>query len=347
MTMSLFQQLLTNGSELGFQFCVIRHGRELVHFAGGRMSPHGPEVTRESLFPVFSVTKGITAILVHQCIDRGWLNVEEPVAKHWPGFAAGGKEHITLREVLHHVAGIPNLPPGITVREVLDWEGMGQIVASLQPVHQGRFQYHAWTFGWPVREVLERATGRSFQTLLRELLLEPLQLTGALYIGCPAEVAACVAKVVEPDITEADWARPFEEVIPMEIASRRLGYFFNYPPVLEVANPAGSGVASARALATCYAALLPESRLVFESRWKAILRWETCTTLEGTPERCSLGFRWRQVEIGGRLYDAFGHSGYGGSIGLAIPELGVGVGYTRNAFYAQPSLLQLLNAVLG
>ena len=345
--MTIFEQLLQDGSELGFQFCVIRHGRELVHFAGGRMGLCGPEVTGESLFPVFSVTKGLAAMLVHQCIDRGWLKVDEPVAKWWLEFAVGGKESVTFREVLHHLAGIPNLPPGITAREVLDWEQMSRVVAALRPVHRGRFQYHAWTFGWPVRIVLERATGKPFQALLQELLVEPLGLDGALYIGCPAEVGACASKIVEPGLGEADRTRPFEEVLSMEIAGRPLGYFFNYPPVLGVANPAGSGVANARAIATCYAALLPGGGLVSEERWNAILRWEICTNLEGKHERCSLGFRWRQMEIGGRVYDAVGHSGYGGSIGLAIPGLGVAVGYTRNAFCAQPSLSQLLNAVLG
>lgn len=344
---TVFQELLREGAEVGFQLCVIQHRRELMHFAGGKIGPQGGAVTGETLFPVFSVTKGLTAILVHQCIDRGWLNVDEPVATYWPEFAAQGKGGITLREVLHHTAGIPEFPPEATVGDVLDWEGMARKIAALKPGPYGRFQYHAWTFGWPVRIVLERATGKPFQTLLNELLIEPLQLTGSLYVGCPDEAISRVANIIEPDVVEADWRRPFGEVAVMKIGSRRFGYYFNFAPVLKAVIPASTGVSTARALAVGYAALFPGGPLVSKAQWEAILRWETCATVEGAEERCSLGFRWRKVEIGGRQYDAFGHSGYGGSIGLAIPELGVAVGYTRNSFCAQPSLPRLLNAVLG
>ena len=43
----------------------------------------------------------------------------------------------------------------------------------------------ALTFGWLVGGVLEKATGQSLDQLMRNYLVEPLQLDGA-YFGTPA-----------------------------------------------------------------------------------------------------------------------------------------------------------------
>jgi CubicO group peptidase (beta-lactamase class C family) len=39
-----------------------------------------------------------------------------PVANYWPAFGANGKAHISVRLVLNHTAGVPQVPKGWTLR---------------------------------------------------------------------------------------------------------------------------------------------------------------------------------------------------------------------------------------
>ena len=49
-----------------------------------------------TLFPVFSVTKGVTALALHLQAERGLVDLTAPVARYWPEFAANGKGTITV-----------------------------------------------------------------------------------------------------------------------------------------------------------------------------------------------------------------------------------------------------------
>ena len=54
----------------------------------------------------FSTTKGIASTVLHRLAERGELAYDEPVATYWPEFAQGGKERVTVADVLTHRAGL-------------------------------------------------------------------------------------------------------------------------------------------------------------------------------------------------------------------------------------------------
>ncbi|MFC3513455.1 serine hydrolase domain-containing protein, partial [Amycolatopsis halotolerans] len=60
------------------------------------------DVTGETLTGVYSSTKGATTLVVALLVQDGVLDLDEPVARHWPEFAAAGKGGITVRDVLSH-----------------------------------------------------------------------------------------------------------------------------------------------------------------------------------------------------------------------------------------------------
>jgi CubicO group peptidase (beta-lactamase class C family) len=116
-------------------------------------------VRGDTLFPVFSVTKGMAATLAHQAVGRGLLSYDQPLATLWPEFAAHGKEGITLRHALNHSAGVPNFPQGIEFADLADWDRMSAAVAQLVPISPpgSRAEYHAITYGSLVGEAVRRA----------------------------------------------------------------------------------------------------------------------------------------------------------------------------------------------
>jgi hypothetical protein len=96
-----FRRQFANGREVGAAVAVYRGGRLVADLWGGyrdgvRRLPWG----RDSLVPVFSTTRGMASMALAVAHSRGWLDLEAPVATHWPEFAQGGKAAITVAQLL-------------------------------------------------------------------------------------------------------------------------------------------------------------------------------------------------------------------------------------------------------
>ena len=75
--------------------------------------------SEDSIALVFSSTKGATAICAHLLAQRGELDLDAPVARCWPEFAAGGKQDIPVRWLLSHRVGLPVFDKPLTIEEFL------------------------------------------------------------------------------------------------------------------------------------------------------------------------------------------------------------------------------------
>ncbi|MFM8553515.1 MAG: serine hydrolase domain-containing protein, partial [Acidimicrobiales bacterium] len=114
---------LDSGLDRGAGVSVFHRGRCVVDLMGGHRDrngevPYGPD----TLQVVFSTTKGITALCVAMCVERGLLDYDAPVADYWPEFAAQGKGEVTVRELMSHRAGLYTVDGPITLEEALHWD---------------------------------------------------------------------------------------------------------------------------------------------------------------------------------------------------------------------------------
>src|SRR3712207_2326880 len=97
----VLEELIASGEETGLQVAAYREGVRVSGACPGRAAPaSGRPVDGETLFTVFSTTKGITATCVHILAERGQLDYDAPVARYWPEFGAHGKERVTVRDAL-------------------------------------------------------------------------------------------------------------------------------------------------------------------------------------------------------------------------------------------------------
>src|SRR4051795_5143256 len=79
----------------------------------------------------FSTTKGVASTVIHRLADRGLLGYDEPVAAYWPEFAAGGKERVTVRQLLTHRAGLSSVRAvAHRAEDLLDFEEMEHALAA-------------------------------------------------------------------------------------------------------------------------------------------------------------------------------------------------------------------------
>lgn len=62
--------------------------------------------TTKTKFRIGSITKTFTAVSIMQLVQRGELNLEDPIGKYYPDQKDGDK--ITIHHLLTHTSGIPN-----------------------------------------------------------------------------------------------------------------------------------------------------------------------------------------------------------------------------------------------
>jgi len=99
------------GGYPGAAVVVGRRGAAVVERGYGRLSwsEESPRVVAErTIYDLASLTKVVgttTAIMV--LYDQGKLRLDDPVVKYVPGFTGGGKDQVTIRQLLEHRSGLP------------------------------------------------------------------------------------------------------------------------------------------------------------------------------------------------------------------------------------------------
>jgi CubicO group peptidase (beta-lactamase class C family) len=185
--------------ELGLQVAVYRAGELVVDAWGGIADETtGRLVDHDTLFPVFSVVKGVTALALHIQAERGLIDYDQTIAHYWPEFAAAGKERATIRDALSHRLGIPQMPDGVTPELMADYDRMVDQLARMPPrfVPGTDNAYMCYTFGWVIAECVRRTdpNKRPFGTFVQDEICAPLGITD-LWLGIPEHVSPRVARL--------------------------------------------------------------------------------------------------------------------------------------------------------
>lgn len=240
--------------ETGISVAAYKNGTRLTHAWGGVVDPEtGTPVSAETLFPVFSVTKGLTAMTAQIQADRGLLDLHAPVADYWPEFAANGKEAITVRDALSHRAGIPQMPEGVTPELLADWDWMASQIADFTPLFEpGKNNaYHVLVWGWLIGEVVRRTDpkNRTFEAFVREELLSPVGAED-FFLGVPDSELSRIARLSGGDV-----AFSVDEFHTMPSAVFPGSTVHNEPIMQQAVDPGAGGITTADAVVRPFAML--------------------------------------------------------------------------------------------
>ncbi|MET8687914.1 serine hydrolase domain-containing protein [Streptomyces sp. NPDC004732] len=310
----------------------------------------GPDVTGESLYGVYSSTKGAAHLVVALLVQDGVLDLDRAVAHYWPEFAAEGKGAVTLRELLAHRAGVPGAGSGFSPEEIADDRVIAARLAAQRPFWRPgtAFGYHALSIGALAGEVVFRATGRTLQEVYEERVRAPYGLD--FFLGLPEEHEGRF-RSVQPMAPTPEQAALLDALPPQpqSLGSIAFNRHTAEPTDLEAMpnsrrlramGPASAGgVASARGLAGMYAAAVTG----IDGR-EALLKADTVAEfgqiqsvghdlVAGAFKAFAVGFQATSVAVYPFLgAGTIGHSGAGGSQALADPRSGLAYGYTRRRF---------------
>jgi CubicO group peptidase (beta-lactamase class C family) len=297
----------------------------------------------------FSATKGLASMVIHRLADRGLIDYDVPVARHWPEFAAAGKDRITVRELLSHRAGLYNVQAvARNAEDLMDHIGMERRLAAATPQGPpGRPAYHAITFGWLASGLARAVTGKGMRDLVRTELAEPLGTSG-LEIGTgggPTTPAEMVGRSLRLYTAFGVAATPLLGWLPVTRAGFRALHAPGFeeicrgpdPAVWRTEMPAVNGALSADGLARLY---LPLANGGLGPNGEAFLSPETVERVgrvqtRGLDRVLGIRMRWRlgfhhAFSLGQPAPRALGHYGFGGSGGWGDPDTGLAFGFVSS-----------------
>ena len=357
----LLEKQFAAGEHIGAGVCVYHRGRKAVDLWGGLSDEDTKAPWQADTMAVsFSTTKGLTAACLHILADRGLVDYEAPVSTYWPEFGKKGKETITVYHLLTHQAGLAPLPDGMYSADVLDWDRVIHGIEEQSPAWEPGTEsgYHALTFGFLVGEIVRRVSGKRIGQFLQDEVCGPLGLQD-MYIGAPESVEPRIASlksriVVTPEMIEQLQQRmstggPAVDPLLERVMGFRPGAMlqpqegdnlFDTPAAHRAEVPAAGGIMTARDLARMYACLgnggeLDGARLMSAERVRIMSTQQTrrADKLIGVEVGWALGYMTGGIEgwPQGPRETAFGHAGFGGSIGFCDPEIGMAFGFTTNA----------------
>ncbi len=155
----------------------VGHGGRVPRLRGyGRVDwdPASPLVTDSTLYDLASLTKvvGTTSALM-RLVEQGRVALDDPVARHLPGWAAGRTGGVTVERLLLHRAGLPSHLP--LWREARGREAFRGALAGVRPVHPpGDTTVYSDLGFLALGQLVEEVTGSPLDAYLERSVFGPL-----------------------------------------------------------------------------------------------------------------------------------------------------------------------------
>ncbi|WP_425066821.1 serine hydrolase domain-containing protein [Reyranella sp.] len=328
----------------GLALGVVQEGR-LVHATTVGLADReaGRRVEVGTAFRIASMTKNMTALAILSLRDRGWLQLDAPLAHYVPQFAAVkpatlDSAPVTVRHLLTHTAGFVTDDPwgdrvlGMTPAELDTVIATGHLFARPPGL---AFEYSNLGYALLGR-VLTNVSGEPYQAYMRRTFLEPL---GMEHTTFDAPAAAALGDYAFGYRRDGEtWSReriePDGEVGAMGGLATTVPDYARYVSFLLSAWPARDA---------------PESGPVRRSSVREMVLWhappfapETAAGARGgQPSAYGYGLTHStDALLGMRIHHAGGLPGYGSHV-VMLPERGWGIFAFGNRTYSPMSRLTL------
>jgi CubicO group peptidase (beta-lactamase class C family) len=170
---------LTHGWDLGASVFLSVNGETVLNVAGGfRDMEKTIPYDVETINMIFSSGKIIENIGIAILVDKGLVELDTPIAKHWPEFGKKGKDQITIGDILSHRSGCVSSYEVMPDASVLqDPQRRDEFIASQKfQYERGTVCYRGWSSAFVSDALCRRLDPkqRSLAELVREEVFNPL-----------------------------------------------------------------------------------------------------------------------------------------------------------------------------
>jgi uncharacterized protein YbbC (DUF1343 family)/CubicO group peptidase (beta-lactamase class C family) len=156
------------------------------------VAPVVEPMSEDTIFDAASLTKvvaGTPAVML--LVERGQVQLDAPVCRYIPEFKGGGKEEVTVRQLLTHTSG---LRPDVSTKP--PWKGAETAIKlaceeKLQAVPGSMFRYSDINF-FLLGEIVQRVTARRLEEFCAREIYEPLRMVDTGFLP-PKEKLARIA----------------------------------------------------------------------------------------------------------------------------------------------------------
>lgn len=335
------RSLYRSGAHPAVTVCVRRNGVVVLDRAIGHATGNGPKdgadtpktlATPETPFITYSISKAITAFVIHQLDERGELHIGDAVAEYIPAYAKNGKEGITIAQVLAHRSGVPNLDrSAFDLDRLADDAFVLELLCDARPSHRpGRMlAYHATSGGFILGAVVKAVTGKDIRQVLAEGTLAPLGLRWMNYGVAPEDIPL----LARDELTGPAMLPPLSTLLTraLGLPLDKLVKMTTDPRFVTGIVPAANVVATANELSRYFEVMrrggeLDGVRILEPRTIRRALTEQSHLEVDlslGFPTRFGLGLMLgaKRVSLYGFDTDeAFGHLGFTNMMGWADPE---------------------------
>ena len=348
----LFAGLLADGSEVGCAVTLYAGGRKVVDLWGGWADQDkGTPWQHDTIVSTFSVSKAVVSTMGHMLVDRGIIDLDQPVAHYWPAFGKNGKAGILVRHLLDHQCAVSYVDRPLGPAELYNWEIMIQAIEDTAPnwAPGKKPVYLNMTYGYLMGGLVYKLTGKRIGQFNRDHLSGPLGLDYNFALR-PLEQAR-VATIYQKGSPRA----LFDEIAknPTTVFARTMQGFkadedFNSEGWRSSEVGSGQGHANGRAIAGLFELLrnggeFNGTRLMRpETRDRAVqfqCESDGLDPILNVHIKFALGYEVNCDPFPmGPNPKAFGHWGAGGAFGFADLDAGVAFGYSPNFMHPKLEL---------
>jgi CubicO group peptidase (beta-lactamase class C family) len=170
-----------NASVPGGAIVVGRNGKivEPKFFGKQGAEPSAVDIRRDGMFLLASITKPVTYMAAMILVERGLLNLTDPVMRYIPDFAAHHKEETLVLHLFTHTSGMPDMVPDnaelrqkhAPLKTFID--GAINAMPRFSPGTDSSYQSMGTLV---VAELIQRISGMTIHEFIRREMLEPLGL---------------------------------------------------------------------------------------------------------------------------------------------------------------------------
>lgn len=165
-------RLMKEGDVPGLSIAVIKDGKVFLNQPYGvKDATTKDAVTYDTVFEAASLSKPVFAYAALKLVDAGKLDLDKPLVEYLaePYIKNDDRVNlITARRVLTHSTGFPN------------WRPNGQDLKIVFPPGE-RFSYSGEGFVF-LQKVVEKLTGQPLDTVMKQLVFDPLGMTSSSYV---------------------------------------------------------------------------------------------------------------------------------------------------------------------
>jgi CubicO group peptidase (beta-lactamase class C family) len=306
---------------------VVKDGKiEFAHGYGVRTLGGNDPVDADTVFPIASITKSFTATAMAMLVDDGKVAWTDSVTKHLPEFQLRDPwltREVRIADLLSHRTGLEDPDHSSGEFDRAELIRRARFLPQIAPFRSG--YYYNNTGLIIAGEIIERVTGRSWAQVVRDRILQPLEMTSTvpdvLELKGAKNVATSYVSVNGELQKDKSWNLPLTE---------------GWSRYREAIRPAGAICSTANDMAKF--AIFHLNQGAFRGR--RLLKAETVREMQALHSTLPLvvsrmpeltwpkiavgsGFGWEVRDYGGRKLVM--HAGSTGTVTGLVPEAHLGI----------------------